>query len=94
MTLSAFEVLPASRLSELWLEQSLFDDRLFLRVGQLSASTEYMVSQTSILFANGTFGWPEIFAANMTDGARPTRSRHRPSGSNTCRPRSCPSMQA
>ena len=68
MTISEIEALPASRLSELWLEQSLFDDRLFLRVGQLSADTEYMVSQTSILFANGTFGWPEIFAANMVDG--------------------------
>ncbi|XYD12159.1 carbohydrate porin (plasmid) [Methylobacterium sp. NMS12] len=68
MTVSEIEALPASRLSELWLEQSLFDDRLFLRVGQLSADTEYMVSQTSILFTNGTFGWPEIFAANMVDG--------------------------
>ncbi|GJD31101.1 hypothetical protein PMNALOAF_2354 [Methylobacterium adhaesivum] len=68
MTISEIEALPASRLSELWLEQSLFDDRLFLRVGQLSADTEYMVSQTSILFTNGTFGWPAIFAANMTDG--------------------------
>lgn len=68
MTVSEIEALPASRLSELWLEQSLFDDRLFLRVGQLSADTEYMVSQTSILFVNGTFGWPAVFAANMTDG--------------------------
>jgi porin len=68
MTVSEIEALPASRLSELWLEQSLFDDRLFLRVGELSADTEYMVSQTSILFTNGSFGWPAIFAANMTDG--------------------------
>lgn len=68
MTVSEIEALPASRLSELWLEQSLFDDRLFLRAGQLSADTEYMVSQTSILFVNGTFGWPAVFAANMTDG--------------------------
>jgi len=68
MTASEIEALPASRLSEIWLEQSLFDDTLFLRVGQLSADTEYMVSQTSILFGNGTFGWPEIFAANMVDG--------------------------
>lgn len=68
MTVSEIEALPASRLSEIWLEQSLFDDTLFLRVGQLSADTEYMVSQTSILFGNGTFGWPEIFAANMVDG--------------------------
>ncbi|WP_279598875.1 carbohydrate porin [Methylobacterium sp. J-076] len=68
LTVSEIEALPASRLSELWLEQSLFDERLFLRVGQLSADTEYMVSQTGILFTNGTFGWPGIFAANMTDG--------------------------
>nr|WP_238199138.1 carbohydrate porin [Methylobacterium tardum] len=68
MTVSEIEALPASRLSELWFEQSLFDGRLMLRLGELSADTEYMVSQTSILFTNGTFGWPAIFAANMTDG--------------------------
>ena len=68
MTLSEIEALPASRLSELWLEQNLFDGRLLVRLGELSADTEYMVSQTSILFTNGTFGWPAIFAANMTDG--------------------------
>jgi porin len=48
--------------------QILFDGKLLLRLGELSADTEYMVSQTSILFTNGTFGWPAIFAANMTDG--------------------------
>ncbi len=68
MTVSEIEALPASRLSELWFEQSLFDGKLLLRLGELSADTEYMVSQTSILFTNGTFGWPAIFAANMTDG--------------------------
>jgi porin len=68
MTVSEIEALPASRLSELWLEQSLFDGRLLLRTGQLSADTEYMVSQTGILFTNGSFGWPAIFAADMTDG--------------------------
>ncbi len=31
MTVSEIEALPASRLSEIWLEQSLFDDTLFLR---------------------------------------------------------------
>jgi porin len=68
LTVSEIEALPASRLSELWLEQSLFGGQLLLRLGQLSADTEYMVSQTSILFTNGTFGWPAIFAADMTDG--------------------------
>lgn len=68
MTVSEIEALPASRLSELWFEQSLFDGRLLVRLGELSADTEYMVSQTSILFTNGTFGWPAIFAANMPDG--------------------------
>ena len=68
MTVSEIEALPASRLSELWFEQSLLDGKVLLRLGELSADTEYMVSQTSILFTNGTFGWPAIFAANMTDG--------------------------
>ncbi|WP_164153969.1 carbohydrate porin, partial [Stenotrophomonas maltophilia] len=55
-------------LNELWVEQSLFDGRLAIRLGQLATDTEYMVSQTGILFTNGSFGWPAILASNIRGG--------------------------
>ncbi|WP_298961880.1 carbohydrate porin [uncultured Methylobacterium sp.] len=68
LTLSDIEALSASRLNELWLEQNLFEGRLAVRVGQLATDTEYMVSQTSILFTNGSFGWAAILANNLRGG--------------------------
>ena len=37
MTVSNYEATPATRLSELWLEQSLFHERVSVRFGQLTA---------------------------------------------------------
>jgi len=68
LTVSDIEALGASRLNELWVEQSLFDGRLAIRLGQLATDTEYMVSQTGILFTNGSFGWPAILASNIRGG--------------------------
>lgn len=68
LTVSDIEALSASRLNEIWFEQSLFDGRLAVRIGQLATDTEYMVSQTGILFANGSFGWPAILATDVTGG--------------------------
>jgi porin len=68
LTVSDIEALPATRLNELWVEQSLFDGRLAVRVGQLATDTEYMVSQTGILFTNGSFGWPAILATDIRGG--------------------------
>ncbi|WP_298957770.1 carbohydrate porin [uncultured Methylobacterium sp.] len=65
---SGNETLPATRLFEAWIEQRLFDDRLGIRLGQLSADTEFIVSQTATLFINGTFGWPDIAGANLPSG--------------------------
>lgn len=68
LTVSDIEAIPATRLNELWLEQSLFEGRLAIRVGQLATDTEYMVSQTGILFANGSLGWPAILATDLPGG--------------------------
>ncbi len=68
LTVSDIEALSASRLNELWFEQSLFDGRLAMRVGQLATDTEYMVSQTGILFTNGSLGWAGILASNLRGG--------------------------
>ncbi|WP_407526427.1 carbohydrate porin [Methylobacterium oryzisoli] len=68
LTVSDIEALTASRLNELWFEQSLFDGRLAVRIGQLATDTEYMVSQTGILFVNGSFGWPAVLATDVPGG--------------------------
>ncbi|MEH3145526.1 MAG: carbohydrate porin [Methylobacterium frigidaeris] len=65
---SGNETLPATRLFEAWIEQRLLDDRLGIRFGQLSADTEFIVSQTATLFINGTYGWPDIAGANLPGG--------------------------
>src|SRR4029077_15678369 len=41
---SNYEALPSTRLSELWLEQHMFNDHFTVRVGQLTADTEFLLS--------------------------------------------------
>ncbi|MBV6303517.1 carbohydrate porin [Candidimonas humi] len=59
---------PTTRLFTAWLEQSLFNDRFSLRVGQLAADDEFLTSDTAAGLVNGTFGWAGLMAANMTNG--------------------------
>ncbi len=56
------------RAFELWLEQSLLDDRLSIRVGQLSADEEFIISDTAGTFLNGTFGWPALASEALPNG--------------------------
>jgi porin len=65
---SGIEALPSERLFELWLEQKVFDGQVAVRVGQLAADTEFIVSQAAGVFVNATFGWPTITAANLPSG--------------------------
>lgn len=65
---SGIEALPSTRLFELWTEQKLFGGQLAIRGGQLSADTEFLVSQYATLFMNSTFGWPAIVAADLPSG--------------------------
>lgn len=62
-TISSIEALSTTRLSELWLEQKLFNDTLSIRAGQLIADSDFFISDTSTFFMNS--GWPSIFALNM-----------------------------
>src|SRR3954451_7859739 len=68
MTASGIEALPSTRLYELWLEQKLFNDKVAVRVGQLAADTEFLVSSYATLFMNATFGWPAITGINLPSG--------------------------
>lgn len=65
---SNIEGRPSTRLFTLWLQQTLFDDKLSIRAGQLAADDEFWTSPTSGGLINGTFGWVDIMAANLPSG--------------------------
>jgi porin len=65
-TIAAIEAVPANRLSELWLEQSLFGGLVSVRVGQLAADSEFYFSELSTMFLQSD--WPTIAAVNLPSG--------------------------
>ncbi len=52
-------------LFELWLEQSLFNNVVNLRVGQLAADAEFTVTQGGVLFLNSAFGAVPVLSLNV-----------------------------
>jgi porin len=68
VTASNIESAPTTRLFDLWVQQSFFDDAVSLRLGQLAADDEFFVSQYAPLFLNSTFGWPSIMGINLPSG--------------------------
>ena len=67
-TVSSIEAYRGTLLFELWYEQALFDSKLQVRVGQLAADQEFMVSQYANLFINHTFGWSTLASADLPSG--------------------------
>lgn len=67
-TVSGIEALPANRLFELWLEQSVFNGKLSIKAGQVSADTEFAIAQSAVVFFNAGFGWPNIGAVVLPSG--------------------------
>ena len=67
-TVSNIEALPTTRLYRLCFEQSLFDDRASIRLGQIAADDEFITSDTAGGLINGTFGWPAWTAADVRGG--------------------------
>lgn len=65
MPASYIEADPATRLSEIWLEQTLFQGALSVRFGQLAADTEFILTQGGTAFLNDTWGWAAMTATNM-----------------------------
>ena len=65
-TISNIEALPTSRLSEIWLEQQLFDGKASLRAGQLVVDTEFLYSQYFSFFMSSD--WPTNPAVNIPSG--------------------------
>jgi porin len=66
VTISNIEALPSTRLSEIWLEQTFFNDKLSVRFGQLAADAEFFISYVGGLFINSD--WPTITAENLPSG--------------------------
>ncbi len=90
-TASGIEANPAWRLWELWYQQKFLDeDRLDIKVGQISLDTEFMVSQEGLLFVNTSDGWPLVPSVDLPGGgpayplsALGVRARGRPNDSLT-----------
>lgn len=68
LTISNIAGFNTLRMFELWFQQELFDDKLSIRFGQLSADSEFLISDYSGLFINGTFGWPAFAYMNIPEG--------------------------
>lgn len=67
-TVSGIEAKRGTRLFELWYEQSLFNDALSIRVGQMAADSEFIVSEYGSVFLNAGFGWPTLPATALPNG--------------------------
>ena len=68
-TASGIEATPTTRLWELWYDQKFLDeDRLDVKLGQLSLDQEFMVSTNALYFVNTMFGWPMLPSANLPAG--------------------------
>lgn len=68
MLVSGVEALPSTRLYELWVEQSLFQGRLFVKVGQQASDIEFIDSKYDDIFMNSALGWPGITGINLPSG--------------------------
>jgi porin len=68
MPISNLEADASTRLFELWFEQHLFNDTVSVRIGQLAADAEFIISEGGGYFLNGAWGWPPIAAENNPGG--------------------------
>lgn len=65
---SSIEAERALRLFELWYEQNFFHGALTVRLGQLAADQEFLVSPTAQVLLNSDFGWPTLAAIDLPAG--------------------------
>ena len=74
LTISNIAGFNTLRMLELWFQQDFFlrgDDEppgLSIRVGQITADSEFVISDYGALFTNGTFGWPAFLYTNIPAG--------------------------
>ena len=66
---SNIDALATTRLFTAWFQQSLLDDQVSLRIGQLAADDEFFTSPTAGGLINGTFGWASLASAPTCSAA-------------------------
>ncbi len=68
-TASGIESDRATRLWELWYDQKMLpDDRLDIKLGQISADTEFIATPNGAYFVNTMFGWPLVPSVDLPGG--------------------------
>jgi len=65
---SGIEADRATRLWELWYQQTLPGNKVDLKIGQQSLDQEFMTSQYAATFINSAFGWPTLAASDLPAG--------------------------
>ena len=88
-TVSNIEALPTTRLYRLYFEQSLFEDRASIRLGQIAGDDEFITSDTAGGLINGTFGWPALDRGRYPrrrPGLSAAAARRAAAGQARCRP--------
>jgi len=69
--INSLEARHAIRLFEAWTEQQLFQGLAAIRIGQLSADTEFIISEFAATYLNGTFGWLDIMVPDLPSAGGP-----------------------
>jgi porin len=65
---SNIEAVPATRLFTAWFQQSFLDGRVSLRLGQIAADDEFLISPTASTLINSSFGYAALLAADQFQG--------------------------
>lgn len=65
---SGLEATPATRLFEIWFEQTLLNEKVSVKFGQIAVDTEFMLIEGAAWFLSATYGWPPIAAADLPNG--------------------------
>lgn len=68
LTISNIAGFNTLRMLELWFQQNVWDDKISLRVGQMAADSEFVISDYAGTFINAAFGWPAFIYTNVPSG--------------------------
>jgi len=68
LAVSNLEAGPVARLYSFWDQQNVFNDRLSVRAGLMSADSLFLQSKTAANFINNGISWPTFLAANLPAG--------------------------
>lgn len=67
-TSTGIEAPPVTQLYTAWLQQNFFKDDLSVRVGQLAADDEFLITEYGALFINAAYGWPTNLGFDLPGG--------------------------